>query len=201
MEKNFEYRKKEYQKMMHHKYECNVSTPEFFCAYKCGENHQLKRHIENHRRAIAQNKSERNTARFYEFPNSMLDEIKGMFNGFFPLDRFPFILLHSKLFTYFFFRVCFAAMNTNASSDPHKKNEKEENTDAGNDNTMHKVNSSDDDDDDFELDLPQNTIPICEPKKPGATDTEIKCMFIVFFFFSLQPKLFRYIFFLFLALK
>lgn len=66
--------------MQKYAHECDIQTDSFFCAYKCAERYQLRRHIENHRRAINENQSEMCVARFYEFPIEMRDEIKGM-NG------------------------------------------------------------------------------------------------------------------------
>lgn len=78
MEKNYEYRKKQVQKLHHHEYKCDVSTLDFFCAYKCAEKYQLKRHSESHWRAVKENKSESSVVRFYEFPHAMLEEINGI---------------------------------------------------------------------------------------------------------------------------
>lgn len=77
MIKNYEYRKKKCKDMQKYSLGCSIRTEEFFCAYKCPEGYQLKRHMENHRNAIDTNEDETNGARFYEFPLSMINEIQG----------------------------------------------------------------------------------------------------------------------------
>lgn len=78
MDKNFEYRKNECRKMQRYSHKCDIKTNTFFCAYKCAESYQLRKHIANHRRAIDENQSEMCVARFFEFPLAMLDEINEM---------------------------------------------------------------------------------------------------------------------------